>query len=228
MPKQGYKPRMDVNDILKSVEILAVVRRSPYALEFREEDGVKRLSEDCITDEVFNYSMNLLGNVFNVDEHLQIRQTGIGRKDWDGVTMLSDEDALKNSEDVPAFPIYFMVKDLQNVKIPYTKVIEKQSEYDELQKTSNALGRKIAEQTWEKGKPMHLEGLLRVNHIPTNLNYWHVTLDIYPPDKTEPIMKGNSKWHKKLRDGIFDYLATHYQEEWLDRYEIPKHFYMLQ
>ena len=215
LPHEGYKPRMDMNGLLAKERSLTVVRRSPVPFELIGPRG-DLLSEDCVTENIFNYSMNLLGGEFQVGLHLAIRQKGRGVDDWDGETFLSDEEIAVCWELVDAsYPIYYRVSDLQNVEIPYKKRIGKESEYKALQDQMIAQDVRAAMSVWDPADPVvSFKGFMRVNHAPTLMNYWHVTLDVYEsfaPEK--PLKKSKSAWNAEIRGYVFDYLRRYYLHE---------------
>ena len=83
--------------------------------------------------------------------------------------------------------------------------------------------------TYKQGvlKERSLWGILRVNHAPSFMNYWHVTWDAYEPDQlTSPITKGKGKWRDEIRGYMIEYLRRNYLKEgaWMEYHVDPKYY----
>ena len=78
-------------------------------------------------------------------------------------------------------------------------------------------------------KNVELTGVMRVSHVPTMMNYWHVTLDAYEPHVPEkPLKKNKSAWNAEIRGYMVDYLRRHYLPETkVTAYSIPPCWYIL-
>ena len=229
LPKPDYVSEMNVDQMLADEVTLIFVRRSDCPLEEIETvSGDYMLSEDCVSDDVFNYSMNLLGAGFDVASHLRIRQTGDGWKCWLGDQFLSAEEIERSWVEVEGYPIYYRAKDLHNKTFPYQRVFEKKKDFTAKMARIKRRDLKPAEDIWSpEAKSVSLWGILRVNHAPSFMNYWHVTWDAYEPDQlTSPITKGKGKWRDEIRGYMIEYLRRNYIKEdaWVDYHVDPKYY----
>ncbi len=197
--------------------------------------GIKKdiLSEDCVADDVFNYSMNLLGAGFNVDEHLALRQVGNGKKRWRGKAeeLLSEEEIEESYEVVEeSFPIYYKVEAIDGLDIPYKRSFAKQSDFKNVNDRLIELGKQSAVKVWDPGKKeAQMVACTAVNHDPSLMNYWHVTLDAYTADNPDkPLDKSKSAWVNEIKGYIFDVLRHNYlAPQDLVEYSIPCGCYMV-
>lgn len=96
--------------------------------------------------------MNLLGGAFDESQHLCVRQTELGCKDWDGLTLLNKQEMLHYSERVEGYPIYYLVEELHGKPVPYSKTIEKEKEYKKIHDELYNKGCDAAMGTWSPAK----------------------------------------------------------------------------
>lgn len=231
LPRRNYVAKIDIDKMLVNGNMpLVVVRRSPIPFKLV---GPKKnlLAEECVSENVFNYSMNLLGGGFQVKEHLGLRQKDKGCNDWDGESFLTEDELEGCWERLEeSHPIYYRVEDLHGVGIPYKKKIEKERDYKLILQQLIEQDKQAAIGVWEpNGREVELTGVIRVNHAPTMMNYWHVTLDAYEPHALEkPLKKNKSAWNSEIRGYVVDYLRRHYLPEVkVTAYSIPSCWYIL-
>lgn len=224
-PKSDFRKTMDIDDMLLHLPLL-IVRRSEGEVKEMDSPKGKRLCEECLGKDIFNYSTNLLGGLFDVSEHLNIKQTGEGKLEWDGLHVLTDEKILECSEIAEGEAIFFEVKDLHLKEIPYCKKFAKKKDYDETVIKAASLGNEAAFSAWVScDEEVNIKGKMKANHAPTFLNYWHITLDIYSPEKEELLNSGKNGWKKEIRGFVFNFLCTNYSLVKPESYVIPEDFY---
>lgn len=229
-PKAFFLQNMDIDAMLSEDIPLVTVRRSKYPFEEIEDiDGSKHLSEDCVDEDVFNYSMNLLGGMFEPSLHLNIRPIGDGWQKWDGKTILSEQKVKELSAEEYGYPIYYKVEDFHNKTFPYKKTVVKEKAYETEKDRLVKLGLSTAIGIWNKDNPeVDFMGKTLVNHEPSMLNYWHVTLDVYEPGTTVPIRKCKSAWQKQIRGYISRRLCDYYiPPSHVADYSISEKFYIV-
>lgn len=199
---------------------LTVVRRSNVKIDY---SAISSLPENCImSDAVAGMSMSLLGGGFKGEKHICYRQKNTGAKEWDGVTILNDEEIRDCYDFIPdACPIYFSLKEIHKVRIPYKRQFDKQRDFN------NVLVVKSAVNAWEKGSTYDVEGELSVVHKPTMMNYWHVELQISAvADKDMYIKKGKAAWNRSLRYAVVDHLYHNFLfPNDVRQYTIPESMY---
>lgn len=219
LPQSGFRISMPIDEMAGSIP-LTVVRRSNVKIDY---PAISSLPENCITsDEVPGMSMSLLGGGFKGEKHICYRQKNTGAKEWDGVTLLNDEEICDGYDFIPdAFPIYFSLKEIHKVRIPYKRQFDKQDDFN------NFFVVKSAVNAWEKGRGYRVEGEITVAHKPTMMNYWHVELQISAvAGKDMHIKKGKAAWNRSLRYGVVDHLHNNFLfPADVKEYTIPESMY---
>lgn len=173
-----------------------------------------------------NLSCSLMGCYFCIkDFHFLPKNTG--SQPWtEGYQV---EESLLESEENYTFSAEITVVGwtLANIHlhpIPYKRSFGKKSEYDDFAMKARdvAENRKIAVYLteWEELKAkaninklpeVDVTGLSRVNHAPTNLNYWHYTIDFYSAeDDTKPQKNISGAWRNNMALNLWDYLRHNF------------------
>lgn len=228
LPKAEYRRRLDFNQLCSGVPTLTVVRRSDVAVCYLE--GTRILEEDCITRRVYDYSMNFVGGGFDAYEHIKYRQTGVGNDSWDREVILSEEEIDSSYETIEVcYPIFFAVRDIHHITIPYKRHFNKKKDmWQSLKPLSDEIEMQRYDELWGKGNGcIDLKGEILVAHVPTMMNYWHVELKIIEKEGTGKAVKGSSvAWKESIRNHVVNYLRSHslYPSEVKD-YVIPEEWY---
>lgn len=203
-PKSHYRARLNIDKIAKNNGEFWVCRAidAPLDTLVTHMPGIKILDASCIPDKILGLSMNLTGYKFQ-KRHLNIRTKGEGQKMWDGKTIIypiKDEHA-EYSKFI--HPLYYSSKKLHNRRFPASVHIQNADQAKSVAK----LFRNLAEESFKgKGTETDVETpvVLFIEHVPTNLNYWHVQMEIKPEgaenkDKfTEKTSGTKSKWFKDI------------------------------
>lgn len=185
-------------------------------------EGMIALSTDALPIErIPNLSCSLMGALF-LFEHFHFRQVKDGKNPWDGDTNIPD--SMLNEENFIYMPevtvIGWEINSLENRDLPYRRAFSKKSEYDKVKQMSAEIGRKRGICTsylkgWEdmtnntengKQRIADLKGKCHIIHNPTNMNFWHFTIDIFPADKEEPMKSVSAAWQKNIASYLADYL----------------------
>lgn len=182
-PKKIYRKLISISQLVESTENLFVVRKSDKSVDeiFDRDFGI--INEGVIEPtDVPGMSMNIIGGVFKLP-HLpyRISHKEPGGKKWDGIQGIDVLNYAKVAEieDI-ATPIFFNVNSLNGIKFPYVisdKILKRQVIESELVYAT-------------EGNNMIIEGEIRVEHDPINLNYWHVEMKMY--DYNSPAKAVNS------------------------------------
>lgn len=229
LPRANYVNRIDIDNLLETIPQAQIVRRVDKPVSYETNAlGEKVLAEDTFVDNVFDYSTNLLGASFNVAEHLCLKQKGIGIYDWDGSTIVSDvADDLW--EVVTGYPVYMRIKPLHHIILPYKRTFDKINSYQQFIAQWDKKAADTASEIWRgKDKPYEFSAEIRVEHHPTNLNYWHTAIDIYPDKMAKEYLKApKSAWGKALASSVILLLRECVVEDDID-YEIPTDLYHTQ
>lgn len=244
LPQKVYKRRLSIDRLLKQYKGLMVVRQvegEESLFRMETEDGVSILRDTVFGTSMANLSLNLAGGIFNVDreEHLRFLPTSPkAEAPWEGGQV--NPDIVSDSENYsfcsPCFGLCFLVNTIHERSFPFFKHFDSQAERDEYEQLAIS-----ATTAKEKEYDAHLVGAFeskhnnvvirprtRINHAPTNANYWHVTLDTYRPTDIVPISpyeKQNSS-DKKLFKALKQDLIHHCTVDSKPDYKISRHSYV--
>jgi hypothetical protein len=193
LPKNRYVSRINLEEIFEH-QLLFILRRSnkSFSETFIQVGEISILREDAIDyKEVPNMSVNLMGGKF-VPDFLRFIPKDEGIKEWDGRERIFLYEYLKSYSVLPSEPcaIYFDASKIHNCSIPYNRKKDKQ--VDKFYRL------KEFTPPFEEGK-YKLTAELRVAHVPTNMNYWHVELKLHPIQKLdESVSDVSPAWLKEL------------------------------
>lgn len=229
LPRADWKSRIDTCDIIKScpVALLGHVLRNvskdacfDYSLgEDRPQITMKALPVERIP----NLSCSLLGTFFK-PEHFAFLPDSQGAAPWsdsDGSqqTLLSDNNNFQPVENRTV--VAWNLKEVHNRSIPYTRDVDFKM-YSEIKskiasKNGSEMGNvcieewdKLKQSTIPKNRLLPLDGRAQVNHDPLCLNYWHFTIDLYPPDNIQQIKDTGKKWKYDMALVLREYLKFHF------------------
>lgn len=223
IPEEGWKKDIQCKDVIALCKEAVTGRRIDGALKdcidfSLGEDAVSLKEEVLPTDDIPNLSTSLLGTPFQLDD-FHFRQIGNGQKNWEGRAIKLE--SFKIDEDYKYIKTDFFIVGwsmiyLNERPVPYNKVFNKKKEYtafiDKIKATSEKEVSYIEEyenlQKNEDGMPYaEFNGKIIINHIPTNLNYWHFTIDLYPIDTPDKPIKDTKKtWREMMAENVADYL----------------------
>lgn len=198
-----YKQRMRTDDLLIKYPRLLVVRQvdgCPEDYFIMTSEGNKELSEKVFKSSLANLSMNLAGGLFDTRSNGHLRflpATKEAAETWDGghvpEELYATEDCYNFYE--TCFGLCFYVCNIHNRTFPFYKHFDSQEERDQYEAKTRA-----ATSESEKEYDAHFVGAfensrtkvlvkprIKVNHLPTKVNYWHMALDTYRPTDLEPV-----------------------------------------
>lgn len=197
VPKESYTLAMDFNAIMDDSCSLFVGRRmegSPNELEEIDDNLYvmpDEVSENMVS-KVPDMSMNILTTVSKID-YLKWQQTKNACEIWDG-KIIDIKDFVGDVNFIPSsYAIIYDARNLHGIKIPYTKSFNSKKEYMEGKKYCDHV-EELIDANFTKRTPYPFSAQSKLNHKPTNMNYWHVTLDIYEPGKER--YTSNSKGYR--------------------------------
>ena len=173
-----------------------------------------------------NLSCSMMGCCFSIEDFHFLPQNK-GKLAWKGDRQI-EESLLEDKENYRYYAeitvVSWMLANIHLHPIPYKRSFGKKSEYDEFVKKANDVAQKrkidiyLAEwdelkaKTNEKELPVaEVKGLARVNHAPTNLNYWHFTIDFYSAEDDTNAQKNISgAWRNNMALNLWDYLRHNF------------------
>ncbi len=192
-------------------------------LDFSLGDDMVALQPDSLPlVRIPNLSCSLLGALFHYD-HFHFLQTNEGKTPWTGESDITD--TMLTTDNYTYMPeitvIGWTINGVASYVIEYEHIFQKRSDYNNVKNTSanNYKKRGIESvflKEWEnlkvdpnndKRRIAELKGGVKVNHAPTNLNYWHFTIDSYPAESDiKPLKNASDGWRKNMAANLVDYL----------------------
>lgn len=218
IPRPNYKYRMKVDDLLEKYAKLLVVRvveGHPEDYYIFTQEGEAVLSDKIFKNNMANLSLNLSGGLFNTDNTAHLRflpATKEASEIWESSSVpmeLYDSEECYHFYDT-CFGLCFFVYNIHNRTFPFHKHFANQEERDNYETTVKTVKTELADNydaqfvgAFVNNKtPVLVKPLIRVHHIPTMVNYWHMTLDTYRPTDSGYIKatdKQNSSDRKMLK-----------------------------
>ncbi len=202
VPKVEWKTKLQTDVLLKQICDFCVIRRIDGSPEtcIDQSLGTPILRSNTLrAKDVINMSVSLLGALFLL-EHLEFRQVGAGKDNWNGKKVGNSLLSSDNFQVVeqPFFEVVWSASEIHNQPIPYKKEVTKVSAFNQLKQDVERVSKVVlGEFEVYKATELPLKATTRLNHCPTNLNYWHFTFDTYPADGAKPILKEDA-WRKRV------------------------------
>lgn len=246
LPLSCYKKRLNIDKLLNKYNELMVVRLvhgNTDKYKIITDKGEERISDSVFENSMVNLSMNLAGGKFNTNKeaHLPyLTKSEYGISEWNGKHVdkkefLYKENYMFNS---PCFGLCFLVKDIHETTFPFHKSFNSQAERDnfkqDVQKATKdwhgSYDAKLVSAFENKHVPVTVRGRLKIHHMPTNGNYWHVTLDTYRPQNKKfvnPSEKQNNpdkKMFKALKQILIQ--GDKYKIDTIPKYKISRQYYI--
>ena len=203
LPNVEYVVKIDIDDLLEKVGEFVVSRRINGSVDDNVDDfaGQRRLRIEALGS-IPNMSLNLLGGKFIEKKHTKFRQLDEATNEWDGKEVLIEDYAGKYEELDNGASISFRGKDLHRIAVPYKKTITDKGEKEKLRRLGLDLDR-LAD-----NNEVNLEGVIKLEHKPTMLNYWHLVMDIFPHASEVPIKRTDATWKKNIVSFVTQEILT--------------------
>ena len=206
IPCRSYVHKMDVHRILEENPGFFVARRLDGTLiestEVRNGCRFFRLDSLGELKHLSKMSLDLLGGRYLPEKHQRFRTRGEGSSSWDGKTVFCRiPKSCFTYWEQECCSVAINASSLKSVTIPYRKQLN-QEQLEEL------VNRGISIEKFTRKQEYELEGELRLEHEPSNLNYWHFQANFYPAGETEP-MEGEKKgWKGNALNYIVQFLLA--------------------
>lgn len=192
-------------------------------LELGTFNGQQKLKKTCFMH-LPHMSMNLCGGLFQPC-HVRFVQKKPACDKWDNTCDVSlDEYIQYVTENERYTPVFYRASELCQKDIRIPVLFPDKSAY----KAAAGLYAKngFILPPYEKGKPVETVTEIRVEHVPTNLNYWHTQMEVYPPHGETELKDDNATWRKRIFNQIRDsILCYYYAKEMPIDYQISEELY---
>lgn len=229
VPLPKYLQMIDLSSIIDASCPLFVGRRmngDPQG--FVEIDDDLYLMPNEISQELSGHvpdmSMNMLTSISKVD-YLKWQQIKSASDSWDG-----SEIKVQDYNDCVSFisssyAIIYKASNLHNINIPYKKSFNSMKEYQEGKQYVDYV-EKLIDKNFQKSNEYDFTAISKLEHKPTNMNYWHVTLDIYEPDKDTFLKNNKGKYRKDICDYVVDTMLKKNVRLHIDEPKLDERFYI--
>ena len=146
-----------------------------------------------------------------------------GCDEWDGEKEIDINEFLDCiSEIADAVPVYYRSRVICQKNIKTTVSFNNKDAY----KAMKVLFPGVDFPTFVKGIEVELTTKIDIKHVPTNLNYWHVQMEVYPQTTDKEFSNDNVDWRRLIYENIRDsILRLHYEEKTSLDYTIPEEMY---
>lgn len=183
--------------------------------------GKRKLKRECFSH-VVHMSMNLHGGMFR-PEYVRYVQKKPGSDSWDGQSKICLEDYVNViSEEENATPIFYEATKLCVRKLSTYLVFNNNDSY----KAMKSVFPDCEFPKYQPGVTVTVYTDIKIEHVPTILNYWHVQMEVYPQSNDEKL-KDARTWRERVFNNIRDsILCYRYMEKPNMDYSIDKDIYM--
>lgn len=183
--------------------------------------GKTVLREECF-EHVVHMSINLMGGPFK-PEYVCFSQKKPGSDEWKGGDVCFDDYAASIELLKNATPIFYLSSILNQPELSVSVSFDNSESYKSFKNTMGGEG-------WPdyfKGIRVNVPFYIRLEHVPTNLNYWHVQMEVYPKMTEEQLKNESGVWRKR----IFEHIRTailcfHFSDKAQLEYVIPEDMYL--
>lgn len=186
-------------------------------------EGMERLSEEALpTKDLPNLSCSLLGALY-MFEDFRFLPADEGKKPWVEDTDVPEEMITEKNFIILSniIVVGWLISKVHLYRMKYPHGFSKKKEYDTLKEKAIEVARNrsinatylkewddlVLAEGSQNQRVAELIGEARVNHDPTNLNFWHFTIDTYPAESDiKPIKNASDGWRFYMAANLADYL----------------------
>lgn len=227
LPNKKYARRININSLYNQCKEALLIRR----LDCKEEPfhiigGYKILNEGIINDDVLEWSTNLLGGEFKIED-ICWRQIKQGINEWndneDDDVDICDYNGCYEQITSKYFVCISLCR-FHNVTIPYKRKFGSEKDLKqyidktgEIIKTNNATDEQECHAT------------ITIEHKPIMLNYWHMTVGVTPKDFETQIPRDGKKNHslkKRVKEALHMHILNNVICEVTNIENIPLSLYV--
>ena len=227
LPKKGFAMPFPLHELSKTYGDYLLCYRIDGCVEDNLEPGTfggqQKLKKTCF-EHLPHMSMNLHGGLF-LPEHVRFVQKKPASDRWDGVSDISlEEYTVHVTENERYVPVFYRASELCQNGIKTLISFQDKSAYDAASKLFSESSSPFP--PYEKDKYFEVTIEIRVEHVPTNLNYWHTQMEVYPPQGKKGLKDANATWRERIFNQIRDsILCYRYAKSPQMDYKIPEELY---
>ena len=203
IPQPGYIKPFPLNELTKDECDYHVCFRIDGALDDYLEsgsfNGKRKLMRKCFPH-MPHLSMNLYGGLFK-PEYVRFAQKSPGCNEWDGECIININDFLGCIEENPqAIPVFYESKVISQQAIRTNVTFTNKDSYKAMKKVF----KNVDFPDYYEGIEVTLETDIKIVHVPTNLNYWHLQMEVYPALLDKEFANDGPEWRRLIFENIRD------------------------
>ncbi len=227
LPKKGFVVPFPFQKLSETCGDFLLCYRIDGSVEENLEpntfNGQRKLKKTCFVH-LPHMSMNLHGGLFQ-PMHVRFIQKKSAGDRWDGKSDVSLEEHIEHvTENEHYVPVFYRASELCQKDIKTAVSFRDKSAFDAASKLFSESGYSFP--SYEKDKYFDINTEIRVEHVPTNLNYWHTQMEVYPPHGEKELKDDSATWRKRIFTQIRDsILCYRYAETPQIDYQIPEDLY---
>lgn len=206
LPQRLYVKSIKVDKLCAQCTQPFLARRHDgETVPFHYIGGRRILDEGVINNDVLDWSTNLLGGGFKTED-ICWGQHEHGTDEWDGEDVVLDNYE-GCYEQISACCLFIAFNSLHNITIPYKRRFGSIKDLEQYAEKTNDISMDIVN-LWDINNEAECNATINVEHKPTMLNYWHMTIGITPKDFIEPMSRDGKK-NKSLKKRVREALHLH-------------------
>lgn len=229
IPIPGWKICLDIDKIRNSDTDFPIVRRISGIFKNDQHcfvdvgQGVYHLSLDAHLPDynpgkIADLSMNIISDECSIEDSMHrhdIKDANLEDiGDWKGgrVTVRKYKRYLHRVN--PCYFLAFKSSNIHNQPFVYQRQFGDSKQFDVEKESINP--KEIICKAFSSDSVYNVNGVLKLKHSPTNLNYWHTVLKIHAPEhNNEGIKKISGKWRQDVAQQLFDSILR--KNIWIDK-----------
>lgn len=207
IPKSYYSRRIDLEKVLAHSGCFYVCRTvySPIEDIISEDfDGNKILDIDAFKEHVVGLSVNMMGGHYN-ESHLVYftRMKHPSSEDWKGQTIKLTDFVGGFDRHPQAYPIYYSSEVLHRQPVRHSFFKPDKGRKQSLKESFGDSCDEIFGDEWRT------QCEIFIAHKPTNLNYWHMQLEMKPAlEDDDKSFKNDKAWRKDIYAQLISDILT--------------------
>lgn len=226
LPKVGHAFPFPIDELISQFGNFCLCYRLKGKLDDHLEEGTfmnRKILKTSAFEHPIGLSNNLLGGGF-LPDYVVFQQKKPANDKWDGKTEVSYESIRDSIDTIDAVPIFFSGEAIHRKSFQtYNVTFPDSNAY----KSFKNIIRDKKLPDYSDGLTINIESEMRVRHVPTLSNYWHVQLEIHPEGIDQFLKKDDGVWrsriYKHLKENI---LTRQFKTEPVCNICIPKEMYV--
>lgn len=227
LPKKQYVDRIDINQLCSICKKTSLARRLDVETEpYHYIGNHKLVNEGVINNDVLDWSTNLLGGEFKIED-ICWRQKGDGCAEWNNEDIdICDYNSECYEQTTSKYCAFITIECLHNIEIPYKRRFGSKKDVEQYAEKTQDITIDVIK-AWNQDNEPECHATIVVEHKPTMLNYWHMTVGVIPRDFKEPISRDcKNSVKKRVKEALYLHIIKNITCDEPDIEEIPVKLYL--